>query len=51
MDVHLSLFDDPTAIEPGYHMFTSTQIAWLKLADDLPRHAEGAPDMHELWEN
>ena len=50
MDLHLSLFDNPTVIEPSYHMFTSTQISWLKLTDGLPRHAEGAPDMSELYE-
>lgn len=51
VDVHLSLFDDPSALEPAYHMFTATQAGWLKLADDLPRHVEAAPDLSGLWEN
>jgi len=49
MDIHLVLLDDPNAIEPSYHMFASRQPSWLKLADDLPRHAEGAPEMENLW--
>jgi hypothetical protein len=32
-------------------MFTSTQIGWLKLADDLPRHAEGAPEEIKGWDH
>jgi hypothetical protein len=40
--VHLSTFDDPAAFAPQAHVYTAEQMPWLKLADDLPRHATTA---------
>ncbi len=46
---HLGCLDDPNAIRPEFHMFTSTQVAWCEMADGLPRHAEGEPELEKLW--
>ena len=48
-DFSLGCLDDPNAIKPEFHMFTSTQVSWCKMADGLPRHAEGTPEMDKLW--
>lgn len=41
-EIHLyaATLDDPQAYEPKFHVFTSEQVPWLHLADDLPRHAK-----------
>lgn len=38
-EVHLyaTSLDDPAAYSPSFHVFTSEQMPWLHLADDLPR--------------
>ena len=51
MDVHLTLLDDQEAFKPKFHIYTSSQVSWLDLADDLPRYAEGAPDFSSLWKD
>ncbi len=48
-DFTLGCLDDPNAIGPEFHMFTSTQVSWCEMADGLPRHAEGTPEMDKLW--
>ncbi len=48
-DFCLGCLDDPNAIRPEFHMFTSTQVSWCEMADGLPRHAEGAPELEKLW--
>jgi hypothetical protein len=40
IDVTIATLDDPGAAAPEDHIFTSTQIAWVKLADGLPRYVE-----------
>ena len=30
------------ALKPMRHIWTSSQLSWLHLADDLPRFAQGA---------
>jgi hypothetical protein len=40
LDVTLATLDDPTAVRPGYHIWTSSRIAWFDTSDDLPRYAE-----------
>ncbi len=39
-EVHLfaCVFEDPAAFQPQAHVHTNEQVAWLHLADDLPRH-------------
>ncbi len=45
----LGCLDDPNAIKPQFHHFTSTQVSWCDVADNLPRHTEGAPELMKLW--
>lgn len=45
----LGCLDDPNAIEPQFHMFTSNQVKWCDIAKGLPRHAEVAPESAKLW--
>ena len=40
VDVTLASLDEPGSAQPRYHIWTSSQLPWLELADDLPRHAE-----------
>ncbi len=42
-DFSLGCLDDPNAIRPELHQFTSTQVSWCEMADGLQRHAESAP--------
>ena len=44
IDLTLASLDRPDAIVPEYHIWTASQIAWMELADQLPRHADGGPD-------
>ena len=48
-DFSLGCLDEPNAIEPEFHLFTSTQVSWCEVADGLPRHAEWAPELAKLW--
>ena len=36
--VTLASLDDPEAISPTFHMWTSSAVSWLKVDDKLPRH-------------
>ena len=40
LDVTLASLDDPAAVRPGYHIWTTSRIAWFDTADDLPRYPE-----------
>ena len=44
VDVNLASLDRPEAIEPRYHVFTSSRIPWFETADALPRHAGARPE-------
>ena len=46
---HLGCLDDPNAIRPEFHAFTSTQVSWCEMADGLPRHLELSPEAEKLW--
>ena len=43
LDVTLASLDDPEAIQPGYHIWTTSRIGWFEVADDLPRYPERGP--------
>lgn len=43
MELNLATLDHPEDIAPRYHIYTSTQMPWLHIADDLPRHPEERP--------
>jgi hypothetical protein len=45
LDVTLASLDDPEAIPPDHHIWTTSRIAWFDTRDDLPRHPEGDPDL------
>lgn len=38
VDVAAGSLDDPEAITPTDHIWTSSQLSWLTLGDRLPRH-------------
>jgi hypothetical protein len=40
LDVTLASLDDPEAVRPGYHIWTTSRISWFDIADDLPRYPE-----------
>jgi hypothetical protein len=44
IDITLASLDDPAAIRPADHIWTRRQIAWIELADGLPRFAESRPN-------
>jgi len=48
VDVTVGSMDRPEAIVPAAHIWTSSQLAWLRLADDLPRHAAEDPDERDV---
>ena len=43
VDVTLASLDDPAAVRPDHHGWTSSRIVWFEVRDDLPRHPEGDP--------
>jgi hypothetical protein len=43
LDVTLASLDDPGAVRPSHHIWTSSRIAWFDTADDLPRYPERGP--------
>jgi GNAT superfamily N-acetyltransferase len=43
IDVTVGSLDDPNAVPPAAHIWTASQLSWLRLDDDLPRHAASAP--------
>jgi hypothetical protein len=49
MDFNLGSLDDPSSIKPEFHQFTSDQVRWYDIADDLPRHAKTAPVLTKIW--
>jgi hypothetical protein len=40
IDVTAGSLDDPEAVPPHDHTYTSTQLSWLHLDDGLPRYTE-----------
>lgn len=44
LDVTLASLDDPEAVPPDHHSWTSSRIAWFDTRDDLPRYPEGSPE-------
>ena len=43
LDVTLASLDDPEAVRPSHHIWTSSRIGWFDVADDLPRYPEAGP--------
>ncbi len=44
VDVNMGSLDHPEAIEPRYHIWIGSRIAWFDTADDLPRYPDDGPD-------
>ncbi|HYI43578.1 MAG TPA: GFA family protein [Sphingomicrobium sp.] len=47
-DFSVPTLDEPDAIAPGFHIFWSSKVGWLELADTLPRHDRFRPDTRGL---
>ena len=43
LDVTVASLDEPAAVPPSHHIWTSSRIDWFELADDLPRYPERGP--------
>ncbi|MBI2963270.1 MAG: GNAT family N-acetyltransferase [Deltaproteobacteria bacterium] len=43
IDVTVGSFDRPEALVPDEHVFTSSQLPWLRIDDDLPRYERDEP--------
>ena len=48
VDVTVGSMDQPDLALPAAHIWTSSQLAWLRLADDLPRHPGEDPTERDL---
>src|SRR5882724_8809308 len=48
VDVTVGSMDEPDAIVPAAHIWTASQLAWLHLGDDLPRHAGEDPAERDI---
>ena len=42
LDVAVASLDQPQRLSSTEHVWTSSQLPWLRLEDDLPRHAHGS---------
>ena len=43
LDVTLASLDDPEAVRPSHHIWTSSRISWFDVGDGLPRYPEQGP--------
>ena len=48
IDFPIGSLDDTDAVEPGFHIFHASKVAWFETADDLPRHDRFRPDTRGL---
>jgi hypothetical protein len=48
IDVTVASLDDPSALPPADHTWTSHQLPWLALGDDLPRFPRSRSDGREM---
>ena len=52
VSVALGTLDDPNAVAPKIHQWTSAQLAWFEIRDDLPRVQDGVlphPAKRKQW--
>ena len=45
VDITIASLDDPSLIEPEYHIWRESRILWFETRDTLPRHDDGGPDL------
>ena len=50
VEYQLGCLDDLENIRPELHIHAASQASWFEVADDLPRHEEGAPELDKIWE-
>ena len=43
LSLNIGTLDDPEAVQPIKHIWTSSQVSWFDVDDDLPRHPENPP--------
>jgi GNAT superfamily N-acetyltransferase len=43
IDVAVGSLDEPEGLVPTRHIWTASQLSWLHIDDDLPRHPDGGP--------
>lgn len=48
IDFSVTTLDEPGGVEPGFHIFWASRVAWFEPADDLPRHDGFRPDTRGL---
>jgi hypothetical protein len=48
VDFTVATLDDPARIEPGFHIFWSSRIAWFDPGDTRPRHEKFRPESRGL---
>ena len=48
IDVAAATLDDPSAVTPGFHIFSEDAIDWAAIADGLPRYDRFRPDTRGL---
>ncbi|MEM7541162.1 MAG: GFA family protein [Pseudomonadota bacterium] len=46
--VRVGTLEDPSALTPQAHIFTSRKVAWLSIPDDVPSFAQGI-DRSKVW--
>ncbi|WP_322011965.1 GFA family protein [Paraburkholderia sp. J12] len=44
VDVSAGSLDDPEAVSPAHHTWTSQKLGWVVLADGLPQHPRAWPE-------
>ena len=48
LDFTIATLDAPGAVEPDYHIFYASRIAWAEAGDALPRHDKFRPETRGL---
>ena len=46
VEINLAGLDRPEAVVPKSHIWMSSKLPWLEIADDLPRYEREAPGPH-----
>lgn len=44
VEVAIATLDDPQSLQVDAHIYTATQVPWIKLCDGLPQHLGYRPD-------
>jgi hypothetical protein len=48
VDFSIVTLDDPDPVEPEFHIFWGSKVAWFNPGDDLPKHEKFRPDTRGL---